>query len=237
MLENRFLRNKDLIDQKLLDKITVIGLGGIGSSVVTLLSIMGFNEIIGYDDDTLEEHNLSSTTYPHSSLGAPKVDAALKQAQDYSGGETYFRAKNERWDASKGLTNKVITCLDNMDTRMEVYEEWRSNKSAENKFLIDLRMSALSLEMITISNRAVNGSFEVDGQEIYEKHWVPDHDIPDEPCTMKHTIFSSSVIAGLGVSQVFNCVGNKPYYSYIWSGLLPLNLKKSNLVKPYNHGE
>ena len=96
-------------------------------------------------------------------------------------------------------------------------------------------MSALSIEIITITERPNGLKFENNGigdDEIYMKHWVPDSEIEPAPCTMKHTIFASSIVGGLGVNQVFNCVGNKPYYSYIWSGLLPLNLEKDNLVKP-----
>ena len=238
MTENRFLRNKDLIDQRLLSEITVIGLGGIGSTVVTLLSIMGWKKIIGWDADTLEDHNLSSTTYPTSYSGSPKSLAALHMVNDYSGGETKFVNNEEKWSSDKGLDNKVITCLDNMDTRLEAYEEWREiiygsnahDMVCQNAFFIDLRMSALSLEMITITCRT--GGFLAKTGEIYEKHWVPDSQIEPAPCTMKHTIFASSIIGGLGVNQVFNCVANKPYYSYIWAGLLPLNLEKDNLVKP-----
>ena len=240
MTENRFLRNKDLIDQKLLSEITVIGLGGIGSTVVTLLSIMGWDKIIGWDADTLEDHNLSSTTYPTSYSGSPKSLAALHMVNDYSGGETKFVNNEEKWNANKGLSNKVITCLDNMDTRLEAYEVWRDNNIAnlisldeavlDDAFFIDLRMSALSLEMVTITHRP--GGFGERDDQIYDKHWVSDSQIEPAPCTMKHTIFASSIIGGLGVNQVFNCVANKPYYSYIWAGLLPLNLEKDNLVKP-----
>ena len=220
VLENRFLRNKENINQKLLDSITVIGLGGIGSTVVTLLSIMGFDKIIGWDDDTIEEHNLSSTTYPHGMLGAPKVEAAAHQAKHYSGDQTYFECKNERWNADMGITSRVITCLDSMDTRMEVYECWRDLKGGG--FLIDLRMDALSFEMVTTTRR----------YDEFDKYWVTDAEIEPAPCTMKHTIFSSSIVGGLGVNQVFNCLANKPYYGYIWGGLLPLNLQKENLIKP-----
>ena len=220
VLENRFMRNKDLIDQKLLDSITVIGLGGIGSTVVTLLSIMGFDKIVGYDDDVLEEHNLSSTTYPMSMIGVPKVEAAAQQSTQYAGLETYFEPNNEKWNASMGLASKTITCLDSMDTRMEVYEVWR--ELTGRKLLIDLRMDALSFEMITITDR----------YDEFDKYWVSDAEIEPAPCTMKHTIFASSIIGGLGVNQVFNCVANKPFYGYIWGGLLPLNLQKENLIKP-----
>ena len=239
---NRFLRNKDLIDQRLLSEITVIGLGGIGSTVVPLLSIMGWNKIIGWDDDKLEDHNLSSTTYPTSYIGDSKVKAASDTAMVYTDHQTKFEGNEAKWKASDGIGYKVITCLDNMDTRLEAYEAWRQivhdsnahDMVCRNGFFIDLRMSALSLEMITITCRT--GGFLDKTEEIYEKHWVPDSQIEPAPCTMKHTIFASSIIGGLGVNQVFNCVANKPYYSYIWAGLLPLNLEKDNLVKPITNG-
>jgi len=228
-LENRFLRNKDLIDQSLLDKITVIGLGGIGSTVVTLLSIMGFDEITGWDDDILEEHNLSSTTYPWTNVDTHKTEAAKIQALRYGGDDAgngcRFNAKTERWNSSKPLGHKVITCLDSMDTRMEVYECWR-DMNYDSGFLIDLRMDALSFEMVTTTRK----------YDEFDKYWITDAEIEPAPCTMKHTIFSSSIIGGLGVSQVFNCVANKPYYGYIWGGLMPLNLRKENLIKPITNG-
>ncbi len=220
LLENRFLRNRDLISQNLLDEVTIIGLGGIGSTVVTLLSIMGFNKIIGWDNDKLEEHNLSSTTYPQMMLNSPKVEAAAQQAKHYSGDQTYFECYNEEWNESKVLGSKVITCLDSMDTRLEVYETWKN--LAKKEFLIDLRMDALSCEIVTTTNE----------YDEYDKYWIPDSLIEQAPCTMKHTIFASSIVGGLGINQVFNCVANKPYYGYIWAGLLPLNLQKEKLIKP-----
>ena len=220
ILENRFMRNKDLINQKLLNEITVIGLGGIGSTVVTLLSIMGFDKIIGWDDDKLEEHNLSSTTYPMNMIGAPKAEAAAQQSIQYAGMETYFVAENKKWNDTEKLGKKVITCLDSMDTRMEVYETWK--EIPDREFLIDLRMDALACEMITVTK----------DYDEYDKYWISDAEIEPAPCTMKHTIFSSSIIGGLGVNQVFNCVANKPFFGYIWVGLLPLSLQKEKLIKP-----
>ena len=42
---NRFLRNKDLIDQAKLNSATVIGAGGIGSALIQGASIMGFKKL------------------------------------------------------------------------------------------------------------------------------------------------------------------------------------------------
>jgi hypothetical protein len=62
--------------------------------------------------------------------------------------------------------------------------------------------------------------------------WLPDHEIEEEVCTMKHTIFTAAIESGLGLSQVFNLLERKPYYSYIWVGLLPLSVEKEGLTIP-----
>ena len=73
---SRFLRNKDLINQKNLKEITVIGAGGVGSSLILSAAMMGFKKIHVWDFDVLEEHNLSTTMYPESYLSKPKTEAA-----------------------------------------------------------------------------------------------------------------------------------------------------------------
>ena len=75
---NRYLRNKDLIDQSKLKNVTVIGAGGIGSALLQNATIMGFSPMTVWDDDTLEEHNLSTTSWPQEYIGKSKLEAAFK---------------------------------------------------------------------------------------------------------------------------------------------------------------
>ena len=53
MASNRFMRNKDLIDQKLLKSVSVIGAGGVGSMLIPSAAMMGFKKFVLWDDDTL----------------------------------------------------------------------------------------------------------------------------------------------------------------------------------------
>ena len=75
-MADRFLRNKDLIDQKNLEELTIIGAGGVGSALILSAAIMGFKKIHVWDFDVLEEHNFSTTMYPSSYLGESKTEAA-----------------------------------------------------------------------------------------------------------------------------------------------------------------
>ena len=214
----RFLRNKDLIPQSKLNHIGILGLGGIGSQLVPLLSIMGFKKITGWDHDTLEEHNLSTTMYPQGALGKPKADVAQNISQMYAvnpGGMKFF---NEYYDECSPTMPKMITCLDNMEGRLIAYNKWL--EQSYRQFFIDLRMGAMAMEIIVATKK----------HDDYLDTWIPTDSVSEEPCTMKHTIFTASIVGGLGVNQVFNVVAGRPYYAYIWIGLMPLVMRTDNLI-------
>ena len=225
-MDTRFLRNKDLIPQEKLDSIEVIGLGGIGSSVVSLLTLMGFREIKVWDYDKLEEHNLSTSVYPEHYLGQHKADAAEQTAKMYNSDVQIIRM-TDKYKHGTELQSKVILCPDNMETRIDVYEQWKfswGNSQSiahddKDSFLIDCRMDALSMELVTANMNVDN----------WMDHFKNGDEIEDAHCTMKHTIFTSSIIAGHAVGQVFNLLANKPWYDYIWIGLLPFQVKKSQV--------
>tara|TARA_Y100000034_G_scaffold36251_1_gene44640 strand:- start:4765 stop:5472 length:708 start_codon:yes stop_codon:yes gene_type:complete len=217
-LENRFLRNKDLIPQNKLDEIMVIGLGGIGSNVIALLSIMGWDTIIGYDEDKLEEHNLSSCLYPINMLDVPKAKAARDLALAFGAKDADMSEINWTYDLDVMLP-KIILATDNMEVRRDAYDEWV--KLPNRQLLIDLRMDALAMEIITTTK----------DNDFFNESWVPSAEIEDAPCTMKHTIFTTSIVSGLGISQLFNFLVKLPYYAYIWVGLIPLSIKKTHLIK------
>tara|TARA_R110002020_G_scaffold55264_3_gene153429 strand:- start:1656 stop:2330 length:675 start_codon:yes stop_codon:yes gene_type:complete len=218
MASSRFLRNKDLIPQGKLNHIGIVGLGGIGSQLVPLLSIMGFKKITGWDDDTLEEHNLSTTMYPQNAIGKPKAVVAQNMADLYSvnpGNNVFFQ---EYYDEISPTLPKMIVCLDNMEGRLVAYNKWKEQSNRE--LFLDLRMGALAMEIVTTTKK----------HDKYLDTWQPSHTIADADCTMKHTIFTASIVGGLGIDQVFNVVAKKAYYAYIWLGLMPLQMRTEQLI-------
>jgi hypothetical protein len=218
MATNRFLRNKDLIPQRKLDHIGILGLGGIGSQLVPLLSIMGFKKITGWDHDTLEEHNLSTTMYPQGALGKPKAEVAENVSKMYAVNPKGVKFYDEYYDEKSPTMPKMVTCLDNMEGRLVAYNLWL--EQSNRQFFIDLRMGAMAMEIIVATKDNDN----------YLDTWLPSHKISQEPCTMKHTIFTASIVGGFGVDQIFNVVAGRPYYAYIWIGLMPLEMRTDNLI-------
>lgn len=219
MLSRKHLRNQDLIPQTLLDDITVVGLGGIGSSVVMLLATMGFDFIRGYDSDNMEEHNFGTTLYPESMFDGggdnSKTLMAKNIIENYGGDDVTVQMNNQKFmGRGQVLSPKTIVCTDDMTSRKCVYDSW---KEMENRqVFIDMRMDALTMSCITVTRES----------DVYEKYWFENGESGEEaPCTMKHTIFCASLISGIGVTQLFNYLTERPFYQYIWQGLSPLDMK------------
>ena len=217
-MDNRFLRNKDLIPQKLLDKISIIGLGGIGSFLVQGLAMMGWKEVHGYDSDIVEDHNLSTTCYPLNSNRIYKVVAGESLFNSYSDERQKFISYKQYGKMDKP-TSKMVVCTDNMESRKMVYNDW---KSLNEGFFIDLRMGATSIELVTVTPNNDN----------YMDTWVPTHTIPEAPCSQKHTVFATMHIVSLGLSQLYNLIANLAYYDYIWTSLSPNIVEFGTLITP-----
>ena len=214
--QQRFLRNRALIKLSKLGKITVIGAGGIGSSLIQSAAIMGFKRLDIWDYDVLESHNLSTTMYPQEYLNRPKAETAGKIAYSYGAESIGY---NEPWTPNRRLNKVVFMCPDNMETRLQVYETW--HKDPNRELLVDMRMGALTMEIITVTPIV----------DHFLESYLPSNQIPDEECTAKHTIFCASVSSGFGLAQAFNALMERPYYAYIWASLSPISLRRKHLVK------
>tara|TARA_X000001388_G_C2219091_1_gene118509 strand:+ start:354 stop:1130 length:777 start_codon:yes stop_codon:yes gene_type:complete len=218
----RYLRNKDLINQSLLGEVTIIGAGGIASALVIILAQMGFKKFHIWDDDKLEEHNISTTAYPENYVGRIKVKCAENMILWHQKGakiHTYFK----KWEPGSYLSDIVLLTPDNMETRLDVHMDWKRNKN--RKALIDMRMGALTMEVISVDK----------DNDIFGKTWKPSNKISDEACTAKHTIFTANVVAGLGASQLFNVLHNRSYWQYIRQSLAPLSFGREYPVNKINN--
>ena len=218
----RYLRNKDLIKQSLLDEVTIIGAGGIASALVTILAQMGFKKFHIWDDDKLEEHNLSTTAYPETFLGENKASCARAFIYQFNK-EAKVDIHVRRWAPGDYLSDIVLLTPDNMETRLDVHMDWKRNTN--RRALIDMRMGALTMEVISVDKDNDN----------FGKTWQPSNKISDEACTAKHTIFTANVVAGLGASQLFNVLHNRSYWQYIRQSLAPLSFGREYPINKINN--
>lgn len=216
MNDHRFSRNSTLIPTGRLNSVGVYGLGGIGSALVQMLSIMGFESIIGFDHDTFELHNASTTAYPMKLLDAKKAMCATIIANDYGCENANF--KSRKWTSKLEVEDCIISAVDSMDVRKALYEAWLARDTRE--WFIDTRMGGMSYEVITVTKITDN----------YMSTWKPADKISDEVCTARHTIFTAFAVASEALSQVQKLVAKLPFFTYIWRGLDITELKKEGFT-------
>lgn len=110
-------------------RITLAGLGGIGSYSAFLLSRLRPAGIIMYDDDIVEEANMSGQLYCTNDLGKSKVKAMTDKMHSYSNFYS-ITALTERFEVTSEATNIMICGFDNMEARKVFYMKWSSRVRA-----------------------------------------------------------------------------------------------------------
>jgi len=228
-LSNRFLRNKELINQDSLNSVCIIGAGGIGSFIVQSLTMMGWKELIIWDADIMENHNVSSTAYPLSLIGRKKTEAASVLHSLYADSTQSMTLYDRHYTPSDEAHPRTIICTDNMESRRMAFEEWY--RLPHKEWFVDARMGATTVELVTESNRVPDASVLYETNYI-SKRWQPTHTVPEAPCSMKHSVFATQHIASLVTSQVYNLVGGLAYYDYIWTSLSPNSVQLGTLIRP-----
>jgi molybdopterin/thiamine biosynthesis adenylyltransferase len=166
-------------------KIVVVGAGGIGSPTLLGLARLGIPKLSVYDDDTVEERNVTNQSYTIGSIGRPKSEVIAEQASEVGCEDvTHF---NRRLTANDALTGDIIiSAVDSMASRKEIYEA--TKKSPYTKYLIDGRLGGQLISLYTIDIR---------NKEHTEDVMFEDSEMVSQACTAR-TIYDVS----LGVSAL-----------------------------------
>lgn len=119
--------------------IIIGGCGGIGSWTSFFLTRAGF-EVVCFDDDIIEEHNLGGQLYSANTIGDAKVDAMSGIIGEYSRSGSFIGRK-ERIENTLEIKTRVspfcISAFDNMKARRDLFDLW---KEEANKYYEEMRM-------------------------------------------------------------------------------------------------
>lgn len=203
---NRFLRQLDLVDGKIFKTpITCIGAGGTGSFIVLTLAKMGFGDITVYDDDTIEEHNISNQFYRLDQIGQEKVYALAQLVEAFDGVKIVPYAS--RWDSKRELNGCVITAVDNMETRKAVFNACRRNPYTP--WIIDPRIGGQQVEVYTVNMQNTRS------KQAYEKSLWDDRDTSPLPCTAQAIMYTALSAASFVSNQVRLALSGEPYHNCV----------------------
>lgn len=185
-------RQSGLIPEHVLGKeITIIGAGAIGGWTALSLAKMGFGNLTVIDFDVISIENMNSQFYRMSDIDYPKSQMLSDMIFDFT--NLRIKAVNDKFTSAK-MRGIVICAVDNMGVRKQIWEAQKNHPFCG--LVIDPRMGAETALMYAMNPN--------DPKDIasYEKTLYSDEDAVQERCTVKATIYTANLLAGMVVKTV-----------------------------------
>ena len=187
-----FTRQADIVGpEDLTIPITVIGAGGIGSFAIDALTKMGCSNITVFDHDKVEPHNMPNQRFSPSNMGMTKVEAIQNFAFISTG--TKINAVPRRWTKEDELSDIVISAVDSMRTRKQIWKKVRYNPAV--RLFIDGRIGGENSEVYALA------PVDPDRVKFYAKTLFSDKNAAELPCTARAVIF-----VGFGIAAEISLV-------------------------------
>lgn len=182
------------------DPAQQVCIGGLGSIGSWLTFYMGriINNIITYEMDLLESHNLSGQLYGKHQVGKTKFEA-LKSTMSLFCPECTIQNYGEYRVGGATLPITFVG-YDSMSARKNMFEAWK--KLDNREIFIDGRITAEDFWVYVV----VPGR-----EEEYEKYLFDDSEVDDLPCSFKSTSHISSMLASFMVTMFTNYVSNRQH--------------------------
>lgn len=166
------------------------------------------------DDDIIVAHNIGTQFFTKNQVGKYKVEAiseTIASSTDISLASFKKKFSNE-------YNPIIITALDNMKTRKEVYELWKSKEDRE--ILIDGRLRASLYEIYVV----------IPGRETeYEKTLFEDSEVDEGLCTFKQTAYFGMLIG----ARITQCLVNYLTNKYAGEEICTLPFKIQEVGEPF----
>lgn len=193
---------------KKIEEQTVIlgGCGGISSWTSLLLSRVNPHYIHIYDDDIVEQANMSGQLFRNIDMNAHKVNAMYQIITQFS---NYYNTvcNRTRINANSHIFNPIMICgFDNMQARKDFYTLWKkgiNDGNKENCLLLDGRLSAEEFQIFCI-----RGTDEYRMKEYEEKWLFNDEEAEQTVCSYKQTSHCACMIASMIVNLFTNFIAN-----------------------------
>lgn len=189
--------------------VTLAGLGGIGSYTAFLLGRLKVGRLIIYDDDIVDNTNLSGQLFATQDVDYSKVRGVCRLLRDFA---QYYNiiSHESKYDGDSSATNIMICGFDNMRARKIFYNKWKlhvmrlSEEDREKCLFIDGRLAAEEFQVF-----CMRGSDTYLIQE-YENKWLfDDNEAETTLCSYKQTSFCANMIASVIVNLFVNFIANQ----------------------------
>ncbi len=184
---SRYFRQLDIIKpEQLLMPIHVIGAGAVGTATVIALTKMGCSNIMVYDYDDIEEHNISNQMCYANGIGKAKVDLLRQLVYELNGIEITTKYEKCTEDSVKNFSGIIIVVTDNMEIRNKVYEYAQYNPRIS--LIIDARMGAEIARAYFVKMNNIST------KKYYERNLYDDEHAEEAPCSAKSIIYCPGIL-------------------------------------------
>jgi hypothetical protein len=186
-VEERYARHWGMIDVDRLHAtpIKIIGTGSVGSFTALSLVKMGAHNIEVWDDDLIDEVNISNQFYRIKDIGEYKVDALQSLIKDFEG--ISIMNHPSKCNGTQELNGIVIVALDSMLPRKRIWDSIKGKEDVE--LFIDPRMGGRVARIYAVNPK--------NGIEAYEKTLYTDDNSAPERCTERTIIYNVLGISSL----------------------------------------
>lgn len=195
------------------DRIHIIGCGAIGSILGDSLARLGLTKITLYDFDTVEEHNIANQMYTEDDLRKPKVEALaarMRAINPQIGDELVIEPNGYK---SQRLSGYVFLCVDSIDLRRSIVQEYQYNQFI--KAMFDFRMRLVDAQHFAAdwtNSKAVQSllnSMQFTSEEAQAE-------TPVSACNLTLSVIPTvQMVVACGVSNFMNYVLEGKYHTFI----------------------
>lgn len=129
--------------------INIIGCGSVGSTVAENLTRFGFENIILWDFDVVERHNIANQMYRECDVGKKKTEALKEYLSEINPAlSNTIRIKDKGWQG-ENLVGYVFLCVDTIELRREI--ALKNMYNINMKALFDFRTRLLDAQHYAVN--------------------------------------------------------------------------------------
>ena len=189
-------------------RIILAGCGGIGSWTILQLARMNPAALFMYDDDTVEQANMSGQLYCQDDIGKAKVDAMADMIKSYTTMRNIYAIK-DKFTTNSEAGDVMICGFDNMEARRIFFVAWHNyvmTKSEEERhkcLYLDGRLSINTLQVFCIT-----GDNDWAMNEYADKYLFTDAEAEETQCSLKQTTYLACMIGSVIVNLFTNWTAN-----------------------------
>lgn len=189
-------------------RIILAGCGGIGSWTVLQLARMNPAALFMYDDDVVEQANMSGQLYCQDDIGKAKVDAMTDMIESYTTMRNIYAIK-DKFTQSSEAGDVMICGFDNMAARRTFFTAWNNHVMAKPEeerrkcLYLDGRLSINTLQVFCIT-----GDNDWAMAEYADKYLFTDAQAEETQCSLKQTTYLACMIGSMIVNLFTNWTAN-----------------------------